>query len=470
MPRVWWTTRYKESGFSSVEALLAVLLFGLLVIPLTGAFIYGRSANAGAGNHTRAAFLANEGIEAVRNIRDAAYTDLGDGTYGLVRSGGTWTLSGTSDTSGIYSRQVDVSTQGSNRKQITSTVSWTLAGRTSQSVMTTLLSNWRQSLTVPLSWDSPSWTGSVGVTGNGDGVKVATQGDYAYLIRGNVSPNLIVLDIADRTSPVIVGSLSLSGQPTDIAVQGDYAYVSNTANAGEIQTVSVVNPAAPSLVSTVNLAGNGNATSVKVSGSNLYVTRSGDATSPGFVIMSLATPATPALAGSFGTSIVLLDVYINGSYAFAAAGTNSAELLVLNVSVPSLTQQVSILDLPGNTDASSVVGSASTVYLGQGATLHSVDVSNPATPTVSGSLVSSGTINDLALNSNSPTYLFVGTSSSAAEFQVVDVSSPATPTLRATVDVAGGTALLGVAYSSTRDIVVGASNADSWEGVVFGPN
>src|SRR5690242_8226963 len=130
MPRAWSIIRLgrrragRERGFSVVEVLLAATVFGFLVTGLIGAMIYGRSATASAGDHQQAMLLAEEGLEAVRNIRNASFSNLTANTYGLVQNAGIWTLSGTSDTTGIFTRQVTISSVDSTHKNITVTVSW----------------------------------------------------------------------------------------------------------------------------------------------------------------------------------------------------------------------------------------------------------------------------------------------------------------------------------------------------------
>lgn len=133
-----------RSGFSLVEALLASSIFALIVTAVVGAVIYGRESTALAGLRSRAVFLAEEGLEAVRNIRDQSFANLPDGTFGLNSSGGQWIFSGQSDTTGIFTRQIAIITAGVNRKQITSLVSWQQSvSRPGSAVLTTYLTNWR---------------------------------------------------------------------------------------------------------------------------------------------------------------------------------------------------------------------------------------------------------------------------------------------------------------------------------------
>src|SRR5262245_58115575 len=109
MPKVQWIIK-RQAGFSVIEVLLAATVFGFLVTGLIGAFVYGRASTDASGDRARAVALADEGLDAVRNIRDASYSNLTDNTFGLVQTGGVWTLSGTSDTTGIFTRQVTIST------------------------------------------------------------------------------------------------------------------------------------------------------------------------------------------------------------------------------------------------------------------------------------------------------------------------------------------------------------------------
>src|SRR3990172_6077980 len=98
----------KHRGFSLVEGLLSAVILGLVVTTMFGAFVYGRESTRLAGARSRGGFVANEGIEAVRNIRDGAFSDLANGTHGLAISGGQWVFSGSSDVVDIFTRSLTV--------------------------------------------------------------------------------------------------------------------------------------------------------------------------------------------------------------------------------------------------------------------------------------------------------------------------------------------------------------------------
>lgn len=134
----------KKAGFSLVEVILASAIFALLITAIVGGIIYGRESTAISGSRGRAIAFAEEGIEAVRNLRDQNFGNLTDGTHGLTVSLGQWFFSGTSDVNGIFTRQIEVGTLNENTKNITSTVTWQQTpSRIGKIVISSRLTNWR---------------------------------------------------------------------------------------------------------------------------------------------------------------------------------------------------------------------------------------------------------------------------------------------------------------------------------------
>lgn len=141
MPKAW--SRTNRPAFSLVEIILASALFGLLVTALAGAYLLGQETTALAGSRARAGLLAEEGLEATRNIRDAGWANLIDGAHGLAVAGNQWTFSGTQDTSDIFTRQLSIATVDAKRKTITSQVTWQQNQQRAGAVtLTTRLTNW----------------------------------------------------------------------------------------------------------------------------------------------------------------------------------------------------------------------------------------------------------------------------------------------------------------------------------------
>ena len=469
MLRAWFrTSRITEAGFSVVEVLLAVTVFGMLSTAIIGALVYGRESTVGSGDRIRGDYLAEEGVEAVRNIRNAGYANLTDGTYGLVQSGNTWTLSGSSDANGIYSRSVTIASNGTNRKLITSNVTW--AGvNNGQTSVATQLTNWAAA--TAKSWSNTTQYGGVDVTGTVAAAKVATSGSYAYFVRKSTTgPNFFVVNISTPTSPTVVGTLTLAGTPTNIAISGNYAYVSNNSTSSELQIVNVTTPTAPTLSGTYNASGTaGGGLGVFAVGTTVYLTRAANSGTDEFVIVNAATPSSPTRVAGYGLSVAMNDVYVNGTTAYVATGSDTQELLVINLANSPTLSLGTAINLSGTTDATSIDGSGSALVIGQGSILYTINAATALAPTTTGSLTVTGSILDLDYDAVHK-YVEVATNSSTAEFKVVNVSTPATPVLLDSVDLSGTITLAGVAYNSTYDVTLGASSNTAQEAVVFGPN
>ena len=132
-----------KKGFALIEIILAIALFAIIITSVTGSIIYAQQSTSLAGNRARAVFLAEEGLEEARSIRDAGFSNLTDGTHGLAISGNVWTFSGSSDSTDIYTRQITISSVDENTKLVTCTVTWQQnAQRTGTVTLKTHLTNW----------------------------------------------------------------------------------------------------------------------------------------------------------------------------------------------------------------------------------------------------------------------------------------------------------------------------------------
>lgn len=458
-----------RNGFSLVEIILASSIFVLLVTALVGAFLYGQESTALAGNRARANMLAEEGLEAVRNIRDPAYANLTDGTYGLTTTSNQWNLSGSSDTNGIFTRQIVISSVDTKRKSVTANVTWQQNPQRTGSVsLVSRLTNW---IALGIgNWAIPTQSASINLSGNQDGLKVQVQGNYAYLVRSNASNNFVVIDTTNPDTPSTLATISITGTPTNIFVSGNYAYVTSNDNSQELQIIDISTPSSPSVVGSYNASGNADANGVYVVGSTAYVVRanSGD---DEFSIVNVTNHSSPVELGTIDLGATGYEVVVSGNYSYVASGHNSQELKVVDISLPS----APFLSGPGmnlssNTDATTIALNSTTLFVGQGTTLYDISVSNPLLPVNLGSIGTSGTLNDIALNlGNGGTYVYLATTDNSLEFQVINVTTPATPVLLGSVNTPGNDNLNGIAYDATLDRAFGVGAGNTNEFFVFKP-
>jgi Tfp pilus assembly protein PilV len=641
MPRVWFHTKQRklrgartpgsrsgrlgERGFSPVELLLAVTLFGALVTTLIGAMVYGRQSTAGSADHNRAMLLAEEGLEATRNIAAAGYTNLsgggtnigdttieagsdfntngtsatrvntgtssgsvssisvyiktvdstnknvqaaiytdnGSGTApttrlgvsavqtavanswnsfaisgvtvtastnywialsengattfadagsggtsayrltggypapnpfaadssntvdkpsfymtigssaggGLAQSGGQWTFSGPSDTTDIFTRQITIADAGTNRKHVICTVSWPNGTGTSQVSVDTYMTNWLASIP---SWANAVLAGSANPTGTLAGIKVATAGNYAYLVENGTTNNFVIVNISNPASPSIVSTTTVSGTPTNVAVSGNFVYITNATASTGLQIYNVSTPASPTLTKTLSFTGTAAVRGVFVNGNFAYVVRAGSTTtgSNEFNVVNVTTPASASVVGGYNNDATMNEVWASGNTAYVAqtaSTTAIAEMITVNVTTPTAPALLGSYNPTGTNTTLTITGFGTTVLLGYGTTLNSVNVATPSSPASLGTFTAAGTIQDV--DTNGSTYAYVGTASTTGEFQVVNVATPSTMTLAKTIDVSGTTSTVGgVAYNSSLDVVAAASASTTQRLLVFTKN
>lgn len=146
MKKGWLNTKAGTSGrgFLLVEIILASSVFVLFLTAFSGALYYGIQSSTFAGDRARAVMIAEEGLEAARNIRNINFSNLWSGTHGLAYSNNAWSFSGTQDVVDIYTRQIVVTDVDANRKNIIVTVTWPqTSDRMGSVALTGRFTNWK---------------------------------------------------------------------------------------------------------------------------------------------------------------------------------------------------------------------------------------------------------------------------------------------------------------------------------------
>ncbi|MDA3802274.1 MAG: hypothetical protein PF488_00015 [Patescibacteria group bacterium] len=116
--------RVNKKGFALVDVILGITLFAIVLIFTVPTFLYGQESAVIEGKRQRAIKQAQAGLEIVRNIRDNNWTDITPGTFGIQEANPGWTLTGSSDTNGEFTRKIDIELIDVNRYLVRSTVNW----------------------------------------------------------------------------------------------------------------------------------------------------------------------------------------------------------------------------------------------------------------------------------------------------------------------------------------------------------
>jgi Tfp pilus assembly protein PilV len=462
-----------KKGFSAIEVLLASSIFIIIVSAFVGAIIYGNQSQKTAGQYNNAVLLAGEAFEAVRNIRDSGYANLPstDGVYYLSSSGNQWSLVSTPEPPiNGFTRSVNVTTIDPNTKEIVVNIDFAPSPqRTKTLSFINRLTNWSSIAVVSASWATPGQDSFIDFAGLNDALKVQVQGNYAYIVRNDGTPDFIIVDFSNTTSPSIVGSLSLSGIPNNIFVSGNYAYVSSSNNSQELQIINISNPELPSVEGSFDAAGNSDGRGIYVLDNIAYLGKVSQ-TGADFFTINISNPSAPTLVGSLDLAANTNEIYVLGNYAYVASSHNNQELQVISVINPASLSLVGSYDPAGNTDAFTVSGQGNFVYLGRGNVLYAINVSTPAIPSLSGSIGTPGIVHDISLNlAGSGSYLFVTNGSANQEFQVYNITNPSSLSVFGTFDPPGNSILYGVAYDLLKDRAFIVGNIDAQEFTILKP-
>jgi len=317
------------------------------------------------------------------------------------------------------------------------------------------------------SWSIPSQQSSVNPSGTTVGLKVQTQGNYAYMVRQGGSPDFVVIDISDSATPSIVGTLDLPGNPTDIAVSGNYAYVTSASNTAELTVVDISTPTLPNNAGTYDAPGGANAFGVYAAGTTVYFVRA-SSTANEFFIIDATIPNAPVALGSLNLGATATEVTVKGNYAFIASDSDTQELQIVNISNPSSLSINASLNLSGTANSDKVTGNNTTLFMGRAdGTVTAVDITNPVSPTALGVYTAGGYVRGLAF-SEAKNLLFVASDYNNAEFQVVDTANLSSLSLYGSYNLAAD--LNGLTYDSAKDRVYTAGDNTSEEFIVMRPN
>lgn len=454
----------QNKGFTLLEVMLAVAILAMLVIGFAGAWVYGQDALVSSGNRMRALLLAEEGLDALRNIRDQSYANILVGTHGLSTTSNQWTLTGSSDVNGIFTRSVAVGAVDANRRMATATVTWKQNAVRSGSVsLTTQLTNWLRT-----GWNLIVRTFVLNFAGTTNFLRVQVLGNYAYVIRDGAGTDLLIFNVATPDAPVLAGQLSTSGTATGLFVLGNYAYISTTANASELVIVNVSNPATPAVVGTFNDAGTADAVAVTVKGSVAYLLL---ASENEFVSVNVSNPALPALLGATNLTGVPTDITVQSSSAFVSSTDNAAEVQTVSIADPSFPFVSSTLNLTGNQDSLSITSSGTTVVVGRAGNALYVASSSPAgVLTTLGSVAFTGDVNNLDMAPGG-SLVFAATSLNSGEFTIFSIATPSAPTVLSQFNNTGGTSgsLRGVSYRASPERAYLVGDADAAEMMIYAP-
>lgn len=407
-----------QKGLQSLEVIIAITIFSLLT---AGVFIlFGSSIteNNGLLRQARANALVEEGISAVRAIRDADWESLTEGSHGLARMSDTWVFSGEADsTGGTYIRTITVEDLGDDGKEVTVDVSWTFWGRLISRSAVTRLTNW-ENVEVWGDWGNPVVISSldIGPQGRASGV-LKTGDDLVCLIAQTSSgtvPSLFSIDVSDPFNPFISDSVVAGEDLYDLELSGSSLYVVGTEDETDFSVYDVTDPANMTFGLSFDVDEDG--ISLQKDGSTLFVGAESE-----MHIYDISDPTSPSWISTTTIGSDIYDFEIVGSYAYLATESSSQEVMIYDITDTANPSLQNTVNVDGNNEALSLETKGDLLFVGKaggsGASseLFTYDITDPINPVAGYTYDIGGDVNEIL--SVGP-YIYLATAASNNEFQV----------------------------------------------------
>lgn len=133
--------RTTRNGFLLIEVIVSIALLSIVLYGIFVSVGSGSDTERSGAMRTGALLRAEEGLEAVRNMRNSAFTILANGTYGLGTVANHWAFVGTSDTSDGFTRVITVTPVNTFTKSVKAAVSWSTPETSGTVTLETYLSD-----------------------------------------------------------------------------------------------------------------------------------------------------------------------------------------------------------------------------------------------------------------------------------------------------------------------------------------
>lgn len=462
-----------------MEVILAIAIFAIFSIGVFYLAVDTVQRDSNRSLNNEALLYVQEGVEAVRYLRDSNFLTLANGDFGLEYDGvAGWSfVQAPENVDDFFDRTItiedvyrdengDIAIAGGTldpeTKKVTVEVSWLRNGILPQSEsLVTYLSNWRGDdwiQTTCTEFDNGTYTDTettelAGPPNDNCGLKVLeidvaseellsvnlgkhandvdVSGNYAYLAVDETNGGFAVIDVSDKQNLVTTDQINVVQKGRYVKYAGGYAYVGVANSNNALKVVNVSNPNSVSVSDTEALAGYGN--QPNVTGNTLLMAVNDD--DPAVISFDLSSPNDPVELDSIELGDDAHVITIDGNYAYVGTADDDEGFVVLDISDPSNLSVATTLDVGEEVNA--IYLSGNLAFIGtedSNASLHVVDVSNPLEPADLNSLDVGGEIVDITVNGD---YLYAALDLSQSGLGVVNISSPLTPTMAYTSDILG---------------------------------
>lgn len=448
----------KLPGQTLVEVILAVALLAIFASTLA-VYLNNQLAYMTRGQSAlEAIYLAQEGLEASRSIRDTGWEYLATGTHGLLYDASSWSYAGTHELIGKFTRTISIADLSDSERQVISLVSWPGTAGVRSIALATNLADWRdigeeyEYVSRCYNFNDYSFYIPFKDSASGDYPAFGSSVDQATLSpANNVSNGYVNISLGFSGIPEGFRNADLFMDFTDLDLFVDQYLISgNSITLQENFTLFDIN----------------NNQLAHLDGS---YGQSDKFTWQYPISNSILTPGNFTLKTKFGSTLSLLSgsgLTVSNSL----DGMSDIRLCGSQI-VPELytsgdwsnPQTLGSINLgPGSTPTGLVVRNG-IVYMSSVASsadkhdFFVVDATNGASPVIAGSINTGPGLNDVSIAGN---FAFLANQDSANHLQIANITDPYNPYLIHSYRLSGNTAqALSVAATGTLVLVGTASNS-----------
>lgn len=398
-----------QKGYSLVELLVAMGVFGVLVTALFSGFIATREGKPQQERRFEAITIFQETVEALRVIREQGWDTVAtNGVYYPIQTLTSWALS-----PGVETINAAL---GLTRSLEIGDVFRDSSGDIVASGG--VLDPSTKAVIITISWSQPL---------------VSSYSHTIYLSRYLDNLAFIHTTVADfdQTGAIATDVVYTSDDDGEIKLDAAGPGRGNWCQPGT------------AAVSQLDLPRQGAATAITAIQGKVFSATGANASGPSlaYVTVTDTLPPITTLTGTFD-GYKTNDVFGTDQYGFLATDTNSSEVVIVNLSTMTL---AGYFDIPGAADGDSLFVLGSVGYVTSGATLYAFDVSSilgsSSQPSL-GTVSLAGTAKSVYVVGNEA---YVAIDSGTNQLQVVSVSNPASMSVLGNLTVNG---------ASGRDVYV----------------
>lgn len=330
----------RRRGSLLLEAIIAIGIFALFLGGIGLTLILGERTTIVSGDRMRASFLAEQQLEAVRQMQAMDFASVTTGDHGLTLGASGWSWSGTLVQNNGFTSWVTVTPKSADWIEVASNVQWNFSNTRSGSVLlTTHITDWKKIATIG-NWTAMTNIAQSTILGSPEFQSVTVSGTFVFVTSDQVSggKGLYIFDVSNPANPVrVASSFDLGASAYGATTVDNRLYLATADATKEVQVYDITDPTNLSIANLMNsydLPGSGKARSIAVYGDNVFVGSLIDSPNDQLTVIRMSETGPMTFLSSLAVSGSVLGLTLQDGYAYLANSYNIGEFQVVDIFDP----------------------------------------------------------------------------------------------------------------------------------------